>query len=451
MDFEVIVVGAGIGGLVTAALLAARGVNVGLLERQPRVGGCLANVEHLGFQFEPTYGLYSGWEPNGIFDRIFSELPIESPSVAPLSPSYVVRLPDGIDVAISNDAAEFRENLRRAFPECTQGAIDFYRWLAKGETADEKTTIDHSLQGCSPRFRRFIDIQLETFAQCSSDECSYAQATAVLDSRRPFWQIAGGAQSLVDRLARSFEKSGGTLRLNAPVLRLAYGSDGIPTGVDLLNGERLTARAIVSNLTIWDTYGKLVGRTHTPSAVASQLKTLHAWGAYLLFASLDQSTAKSLPPSPILALTDWQEGELFDPSQAQFVFSPVRQAQTTDQKLTVTVSTFTHAEEWFSFHERHDDFESLDHFTLEGLWTRLHKAMPELGAGIEVIETSTPQTFYETHRRRFGMIGGIAGNSEPLSTASPFPNLHLVGDTIAGHGVDRVSGLAYQLANQLTS
>ena len=62
MECEVIVVGAGIGGLTTAALLAARGVNVCVFERQSQVGGCAASFEHLGYSFEPTCGLYSGWE-----------------------------------------------------------------------------------------------------------------------------------------------------------------------------------------------------------------------------------------------------------------------------------------------------------------------------------------------------------------------------------------------------
>ena len=52
MDCEVVVVGGGIGGLTVAALLAHRGMNVCLLERQPDVGGCAASFDKFGYAFE---------------------------------------------------------------------------------------------------------------------------------------------------------------------------------------------------------------------------------------------------------------------------------------------------------------------------------------------------------------------------------------------------------------
>ena len=61
------------------ALLAQRGVDVCLLERGPQVGGCAASFEKFGYRFEQGYGLFTGWEPDGIQQRVFSELPVDPP------------------------------------------------------------------------------------------------------------------------------------------------------------------------------------------------------------------------------------------------------------------------------------------------------------------------------------------------------------------------------------
>src|SRR2546426_6358259 len=458
MNHEVVVVGGGIGGLTAAALLAARGVNVCLFERQPHVGGCIANFEHLGYTFEPTAGLYSGWEPAGIYEKIFSELGVEPPNVQALSPAYVVRLPDGTEVAVTASERQFEDNLRQAFPECAEPAVTFYRKLAESNDpnrASARTATSTHFANCSFRFRRFIDVQLQTLMQGTSDRLSLAGAAWALTlPRRGMWTIQGGAQALADILAESFKKSGGTLRMNAPVLRFAYSSDGQPMGVDLLSGERVPAtQAIISNLTIWDTYGKLIGLARTPSSVSSQLKQLRGWGAYLLFLGMDQAAAQRLKSNRIVVLTDWLEGQNYLPDQTQLVFAIAPDAcRAPEGKLAVTVSTFTDAEDWFTFHEDESTHEQKDQTTLELVWTRLHTAMPELGDDVEVIETATPQTFYETTRRKFGMVGGLCASRVSVVSEDNFrtifPNVFLVGDTVSSSpGLAGISESAKALAD----
>ena len=452
-NYEVVVVGGGIGGLTTAALLAHRGVSVCLLERQSRVGGCVANFEHLGFEFEPTYGLYRGFGPGEVFDRIFSEIGTPRPAVKRLSPAYVVRLPDGSEVPVSTEFNEFEQSLSTAFPECSDGTLSFYRSLA---TPSEASTLVSSYsQNCSPRFRSFVDAQLQVFLQCSSDTCSVGCAAGILDPQRGFWSVEGGAQRLADALAESIRQSGGTVRLNAPILRLAYGSDGNPIGVDLLNGEQVIAtKAVVSNLTVWDTYGKLIGMRRTPRDVASVLRGLRSSGAYLLFLSMDQEAVARLPAKRILALTESPESGRHDPVNNQLFFScNGEHAVAPRGKVPVTVAALTDAEDWFSFHEDQSAHEEQDQRMLEAVWSRLHASMPELGDAVEVIETASPQTFYETTRRKFGMIGrpDYPTGKVPPSLARPLPNVSIVSDTTAaGFGVASVAEAALDLSDLLT-
>jgi len=460
MTYEVIVVGGGIGGLTTAALLAARGINVGLFERQSEVGGCVANFEHLGYAFEPTAGLYSGWEADGTWNRIFSRLESPAPTAHQLSPNYAVRLPDGRNITVGQDRERFEADLSAAFPDGGAAAFKFFRTLDAHERVGQTELVASLLSDAPSEFRLFVDVQLQTFAQRTSTECSVATAAAVFTTaRQSMWSIDGGGQALANSLAASLKQSGGALRLNSPVLRLAWGTDGSPIGIDLLSGERVTAsRAIVSNLTVWDTYGKLFGLSRTPKSISVELRTMRAWGAYLVFLGMDEATSSRLTANRMLVVTEPNKAE-YAPEQQQLTFNaaPEWDRRAPAGKRAVTVATFTPAEDWFSFHEDESSHEAQDQSTLEACWARLHSAMPELGDSVEVIETATPRTFYETTRRKFGMVGAARGSSDPLSPSdgfgrSPFPNIFLVGDTAcSGFGLEAVANSALKLSDLLLS
>src|SRR3712207_2580011 len=65
---EVIIVGAGPGGLAASILLASAGLRVRILERLPIVGGRTSSIEADGFRFDlgPTFFLYPR-----VLDEIF--------------------------------------------------------------------------------------------------------------------------------------------------------------------------------------------------------------------------------------------------------------------------------------------------------------------------------------------------------------------------------------------
>lgn len=358
--YDVVVVGAGIGGLTVAALLSARGLNTCLLERQSQVGGCVARVEFSGYDFEPGMGLYTSFGAGGIYEQIFSELPVEPPAVSSIKSRYVKRSVAGTDVTLSND--------------------DLYA-------------------------------------------------------------IDGGPASLAERLAESLKLSGGNLRLNSPVLRLAYDDSNRAIGVDLLSGERVVARkAIVSNMTIWDTYGKLVGLNRTPPEIKQQLKTLRGAGVYVVYAALEEAAIGRLPGE--LMLVQDNEGEF------TMAISPGSGAPA--GKRAVTFTCRTEVEPWFAYQSSVEDYEDWDQEALEQFWTRLHRALPELGSDIEIIESANPRSYYDQTRRKLGMVLGVEGTVKPAHRTS-LPNVFMVGDTVsATASLEAVAETARLVAQEIT-
>ncbi|MEP6818481.1 MAG: NAD(P)/FAD-dependent oxidoreductase [bacterium] len=495
MAHEVVVVGGGIGGLTVAALLAQRGVDVCLLEREPRVGGCAASFDKFGYSFEQGYGLFTGWKLGEIHDRVFSELPVDPPEVRLLEPSYVVRLPDQSEIALAGDQEKFEENLRRSFPECAEQAVGFYRkleslgkalrraferapdllsaskprraysLLSEGRVGAEILKAGHHstleyLETVSPRFRRFVDVQLQTLAQASSAEVPHLLAAFMLSGPRSgMFAMRGGASALGNKLAESIKQSGGRIRLDTPVLRLSYDSTGAAVGVDLLSGETVTfSKAVVSNLTVWDTYGKLVGLNRTPTEIRKQLNGLRGWGAYLMYLALDESAAGTLTSDHVLALTDWQKDEPYEPQANQLMFgaAPGWDARGPAGKRAVTVQAFTDVDDWFTFHNDETELEEKDQQMLERCWQQLHSAMPELGSSVEVIETATPRSFYDQTRRKLGKVGGIVPSPGEFWLDGPsyqtvLPNVFIISDTTYPGGIEGLTRSALVLANKLAS
>ena len=431
--YDVVVVGGGIGGLTVGALLSARGLNTCVLERQSQVGGCVGRVEYGGHEFEPGMGIYTSFGPGEIYERVFSELPVELPETSLVTRPYVVRIADGTDIKLTSEKSFFDE-LRNSFPECADKAIAFYR---KPELED--------LGATSARFRSFIEAQLRAFLHSSFEQCSLAGvASALARPRGPLYEISGGPAALAERLAASIKRSGGTVRLDTPVLRLAYDETGAAIGVDLLSGERvIAAKAIISNLTIWDTYGKLVGLNRTPSEIKKLLNATQGSGAYVVYATIGEPAIARLPSERLLVT-----------SQNDDSFTEITLAV---HGQTATLKSATDVNEWFTYHASEEDFEESDQAALEHFWSKLHAALPELGAGIEVIETANPRTYYDQTRRKLGMVMGIQGAKASAALGgivpnlSILPNVFIVGDTVsATPDLSSVTETALSLADMIT-
>jgi phytoene dehydrogenase-like protein len=254
------------------------------------------------------------------------------------------------------------------------------------------------------------------------------------------YSIAGGPAALAERLAESIKQSSGNLRLNSPVLRLAYDASGQAVGVDLLSGEKVLAtKAIVSNLTIWDTYGKLVGLNRTPAEIKKRLRELRGTGVYIVYAGIEESAVARLPA----------ERMRVEDSEGEFTLAISSSEIAPPGKRGVTFTTRTEVDSWFAYQASEEDYEEWDQDALAYFWNRLHAALPELGSDIEVIETANPRTYYDSTRRKLGMVLGVE-DAVALGHQTSLPNVFMVGDTVSSEAkLDAVVQSAISLQDSI--
>ncbi|MGB3571668.1 MAG: NAD(P)-binding protein, partial [Phormidesmis sp.] len=114
---KVVVVGAGIGGLTAAALLAHRGYEVKVFDQAIVPGGCASTFKRRGFTFDVGATQVAGLEPGGIHHQIFKELEIDLPEASECDPACAVFLPgEQTPINVWRDPQRWQAERERQFP-----------------------------------------------------------------------------------------------------------------------------------------------------------------------------------------------------------------------------------------------------------------------------------------------------------------------------------------------
>ena len=122
---DVTVIGAGVGGLVAATLLARAGLEVCVLEAESKPGGYLAGFKRQGFVFDTAIHWLNQCGPGGMVRRLFDSIRHDSPET-PLMNRIRRYRGDGFDYLLTSNPDELRDALISDFPEDREGLFAFF-------------------------------------------------------------------------------------------------------------------------------------------------------------------------------------------------------------------------------------------------------------------------------------------------------------------------------------
>ncbi len=309
--YDLIIIGGGHNGLVTAAYVAASGASVLVLERREVLGGaCVTEELWPGFKVSTAAYVNSLLRPEVIRDL---ELKRHGFKMLPRSPSSFTPFPDGRSLLLGPNKAQTHSEVAKfsakdadalpkyermlervaAFlePTLTQTppnpwsfrpgnlmklarlGMGFARLGKDGQTAVEILTgaatpiLDRWFESEQLKVTLATDAILGALASPSMPGTAYVLVHHVMgecDGIRGVWgYVRGGMGGISNAIASAARERGAEIRTNAEVTRIMVkGRDAL--GVVLKDGTEIRSRRVASGADAHVTFLKLLGANHLP-------------------------------------------------------------------------------------------------------------------------------------------------------------------------------------------
>ena len=318
--YDVVVVGSGIGGLTSAALLARSGLDVLVVERHDRVGGYGHAFRRGRYLFDSAVHMIGGCEPvayegGGLVHQLLATLGVRDqveferidPCYEAVYPDLSLRVPCDLEGFVDAHAEEFPSEgkaLRQLMQECLNVRQETRR------AADSRHAFDVSrVQSRFPTLLRYRRATLANVLDEHIDSPRLRSALATLwpylglpPSRLSFVYFAtmlmsyvadgayycrGTFQRFADALASALCAQGGEVLLRSTVRRITV-EGGRACGVVLENGQRIAADRVLSNADALQTVHELVGPEAFPASYLAGLRRMHpSLSAFVVYVATD--------------------------------------------------------------------------------------------------------------------------------------------------------------------
>ena len=481
---EIVVIGAGLGGLFCGALLAKEGHKVTVLEKNALIGGGLQTFVRKGESYETGMHVAGGFHEQGSLYRICRYLGISDrfelapsdlmSSVTYLAEGRTYNIPAGKDAFIEYLSDRFpdeRDNIRRYTDAVFRLSEEEKLFYMKSEQGSYPVHSDEFLMPAdkfiekyidNPELRSLLAFVNPLYAGVAGHSPAYLHAMiSVMFIDHPC-RFAGGSSKLADALAWVIEQGGGAVLTRRNVTRIPVEERMIKCVTDS-EGREYKADIYISDIHPCMLLDMIEGKAFTPG-YCERLRTIpDTVSAFKVFIKVKPGTIPFCdhPVSILDKMSNAWNLSAHDsegwPHGVSCFMAPSADGRWATHISALSLMSWDEVSRWADTVTGHrtPEYEEWKRDRTERVLDLVANVYPDIRECMEEYFAASPLTFRDWLGSRNGSIYGYFKDTENL-VMSQLPirtkvgNLLLTGQNVNMHGIGGVPMTAIETAETIT-
>ena len=446
-EYDVVIIGAGVGGLVCGCYLAKAGKKILIVEKNQQLGGYCRSLDfHDGLKFDVCIHSLASCRPEGTVGKIIDELGLKKYIQLNICKVPNIVFIEGEKISFDRELRNVEEELIKHFPAEEKNIVGFLQYISAGDVL--------SFIKCkNTSFAKFLDryFQNKILKRALSEmifistgvDCEQLSAFVGCSTFREYlldggYYPVGGVQEFPNALGKMINLWGGDIVLNRTVKKIVVRNNAV-RGVKLDNGSFISSKVVVSAADMYRTFTEMIDNSRVQVQWKNRLDTMvPSMSAYCLYLGIRncneidafQNTLKS---TSYFIDNKKNEGELCQPT---FILSSATYSDKADKKQPICLLLLTNA----YFKDRLFWSENKKRFG-DLLIDRLAEYIPGLPNSIFFRGCATPITLYNWTFNHRGAAYGWAGIPEQIAVLELNSGIGIEGLFLTGHWTTRSHGI----------
>ena len=472
---QIIIIGGGLGGLFTGALLTKEGYRVTVLEKNATIGGGLQTFHRGGMTFETGMHMLGGLRPGGSVHKICHYLGIADQlqlrdvdhdcmdSITYQSDGMTYRIPEGREAFTAyfvqlfpHEAQAIRDYVESLYRIANE--VDFF-YLRSGNRAllshsdqffwSVTQLIDHYIK--DPRLRDILAYMNPMYGGVAGHTPAYIHALInVLYISGPS-RFIGGSQQLSDALARVIADGGGQVLNGEQVTAIHVDKDRFCTSVTTAKGHEFSADYYISAIhpsRIVDMADDGAFPKSYCMRVACIPNTYSAFTVYIKFREdtfpyINHTCYFQDDYGYVWKHSEYDANDEAWPHGFMYMTSADAECQQYATKMIVNcLMPFSAVKQWENTKVGHrgSDYEQWKQRLIERVFWRLEQLHPGIRQCVDEVWSSSPLTIRDYFGQPEGALYGVRKDCQNIMLSqlpiwTKVKNLLLTGQNINLHGI----------------